>query len=82
MCGLDGRTVKLTQVAISATLETHAGARNPQTATVCEDCKKLLLGGNYPSNQNLSEQGDVNQQGFVKPSQNETPKPAIRPNFD
>lgn len=65
MCGLDHRSVKLTQVQVSATRETQAGAKDGGSLTVCEDCKKMLLKSNHPLNQNLPNP-EPEQQGFVK----------------
>ena len=75
ICGLDHTTVKLTTVRAmtQAKLNSQAG----DEITVCEHCKKELLKGNHPLN--APQETPPDQGGFVKPSNPQGDKPAIRP---
>jgi hypothetical protein len=63
MCGLDARSVKLTQARIMSA--TRAGKPVEEVKTVCTDCKELLVKGNHPDS---APSQAPEQPGFIKPS--------------
>lgn len=77
MCGLDSRSVKLTQMKVFTGKGKGGGETN---VTVCEHCKALAIQSNHPLNQNLSNEGGE-QQGFIKPSKDNenVTYPPVRP---